>query len=671
MTHIQTTVRTARAENLTIVGSISQSLAPGPVTFSIESAVEVTAERAELTKELFVGDERLIDAALADLERHRILLLAGDSGRGTSTMAIYLGIRLAERARLQSTFVAGPLDPKVEIDLQKIDVPNRTMIFIDGFRNYDLSGFLSRSVALEWERLGGKLRANNAYLIFTAESDAITPSRVVRRDVPPATREHVGQGLDLRMRWLERRGHLSATHVRQLTGNRERLIDDLKTLPRMARFLDQYAAGDPDLDAALQRFHDIPFWFSKDLPADVEAWCFALTLALAQVVRNGSGVGWYEFEGIRRAITERIQRGSLSSPSLSDDSLLLRARAEVSGEPSRLGDAVRFIDRSYAEVVWQTLATRHRRALTALVPTLRTIAEEERGPGSYAVRSLAAQMLGRIGELDPFSISIPLIQHDWLGEQRPFVGRLLQGMRTSRNRAYQQAAIGAIDSLTAETGDDATTSDRLLTAIAAYTLLGEQELPLAMDKLGKIATHKLAPIMAKLQQIDRVVEEVDQHLSSADSPQAVEDLLQHRVRLGRIAEQLSAQQTGLLVPVEQAIVYLCLKADPIEVLDAMRKWIAQGGGETATLVARLFLHNGIADALEAADARVQSLSGREHGNPILRSLRNGSGAAEKLSAFLADLRMSIGQSTFLSSELRKKLEERLDHFQKGGAPEAE
>ena len=99
----------------------------------------------------------------------------------------------------------------------------------------------------------------------------------------------------------------------------------------------------------------MPFWFSNELAADVDAWCFALTLALAQVVRNGSSVRWYEFERIRRAVTEQIGSGSKSGQSLSDDSLLLRARAEVSGEPSQLGDAVRFIDRSYAATIWQTL----------------------------------------------------------------------------------------------------------------------------------------------------------------------------------------------------------------------------------------------------------------------------------------------------------------------------
>jgi hypothetical protein len=655
MMHNKMTVEEVHAGRDVInIGGISQPLAPGPVKFSIESANKVTPERAKKIQETFVGDERLIDGALTDLEKHHILLLAGDPDCGMLTTAIYLGTRLAE-----STLVVGPLGPKVEIDLCGIRLAKRTLIFADGFHNHDLLGFFSRNGALEWEQLTKKLRRNKAYVIFTAEPDAVALFHTVRRDVPRPTPDLVGRGLDLRVKRLERQGLLTPEHIRQLTQNRERLIEDLKTLPRVAHFLDQFADGDSDLDAALQRLNDIPFWFSKHLAAtDLDAWCFALTLALALVVRNGSGVGWYELERIRRAVTKQIEAGRTISPSLSDESLLRRARAEVSREPSRLGDAVRFSDRSYAPVIWQTLATNHRRVLTALIPTLRTIAEKERGPGSYAVRSLAAQMLGRIGELDPFSISIPLVQH-WAGAQRLFIGRLLQGMRTSGNGAYRQAAIGAVDSLAADNGDDATTHDGLLKAISAYSLLGEQELAVAMEKLGVIAAQKLAPVLTKFHEVGWVLEQVEQRLSGVESPQAAEELLQERFRLGDIAERLSAQQAALLRPVEQAVVYLCLTADPVEVLHEMRKWIARGGARTATMVALLFLHDGIADDLEGAAARVQSLSGGERVHPIARSLRNSAGAAKKYRDFLDDMRTAIDQSTALSPGLRQELQKRL------------
>lgn len=665
MMNIEQAIGTTQADNLTLIGSFiqNQNPLPGPVKFSIESANEVTPERAKTIQKLFVGDKSLIDGALAHLKKHHILLLAGDPGCGTSTTAVYLGTQLTER-----TLVVGPLGPNVEIDLGDVGLMKQTLIFANGFHNHDLLGFFSRNDGGEWERVSEKLRANKAYLIFTAEPEAVALFHTVRRDVPQPTPDLVGRGLDLRVKWLDRQGLLTPEHIRQLTEKRERLIEDLKTLPRVAHFLDQFADGAPDLDAALQRLNDIPFWFSKHLATtDLDAWCFVLTLALAHVVRNGSSVGWYELERIRRAVTDQIQASSKTIPSLSDESLLRRARAEVSREPSRLGDAVRFSDRSYAPVIWQTLATNHRRVLTALIPTLRTLAEEERGPGSYAVRSLAAQMLGRIGELDPFSISIPLVHH-WADAQRPFIGRLLQGMRSSGNGAYRQAAIGAVDSLTTDCGDHTASHDGLLTAISAYSLLGEQELEPAMERLGAIAAQKLAQDMTNLHEIEQLMKEVDQRLHGAESPQAAEELFQERLRLGDIAERLSAQQDALLRPVEQAIVYLCLTADPVDVLHEMGKWIAQGSARTATMVALLFLHDGIADNLEKAAARVQSFSGGERVHPITRSLRNSARATKRYRDFLDDLRTAIDQSTFLSRRLRQELWERLGKLYTGEIP---
>jgi hypothetical protein len=696
-THIETTVEKANAEVVVVIGSISSYLPvpSAPMVFSIESTVEVTKERADVTKELFVGDEHWVDGALTDLEKHHILLLAGNRGCGRSTLAIYLGARIADHAHLQSTLVVGPLDHKVQIDLWKLaasekDFARRTIVFTDAFgrRNNDLLGFFARNDAVQWEQFTTKLRASQTYLIFTVEPDSIAHFRqqasegIICREVHPPGRDRVGRGLDLRVTWLQHRGLLSEEHVRQIAENREHLLDNLRTLPRVAGFLDQFKDSDPDLKAALHRFDDIAFWFSQDLAADVDAWCFVLTLALAHVVRPAGSVGWYELERIRRAVTERIKGDSELFPrrlgpepneaemhkrtagqSLSDDSLLRHGRAEVAKDPSRLGDVVRFIDRSYAAAIWQTLAQHHRRVLTALLPTLRAIAEDERGPGSYAVRSLAAQMVGRIGELDPFSMSMPLVQQEWVGArdraQHPFVGRLLQGMLTSHNENYKQVAIGAVDSLMVERlGYETGMSDRLLTAISAYSLLGERELSLAMKKLGVLATTKLAPVMANLHQLEQLVERVDQHLSRTTSQQAADDLLSHRVRLGRLANQLSAQHAATLLALKQAVVYLCLTTDSVTVLCAMREWIAHGGPQTGTLVALLFLHGGIAEDLETAAANVRSLSGAEQASPIVQSLSNNTNAVEPLGAFLADLHSSIDKSSSLPAELQRELRDR-------------
>src|SRR5262249_520146 len=140
---------------------------------------------------------------------------------------------------------------------------------------------------------------------------------------------------------------------------------------------------------------------------------------------------------------------------------------------------------------------------------------------------------------------------------------------------------------------------------------------------------------------------------------AAEELSQHRTRLDTLAEQLSAQQAALFLAIEQAVVYLCLSNDPVEVLDTMRDWIARGA-ETGTLVALLYLHHGIADDLEFLAAGAESVCGGERVHAGVRSLRNSAGATEKFAAFLSDLRTSIDQSAFLPAELRRELQERLN-----------
>jgi len=669
--HVETTVREAHAEVLTVIGSIHQNLSSAaPPQFSIDSTAEVTSAQSDTIEELFVANDRWIEDVLSELEKRRILLLYGEHGCGKSATALYLAARLSKRSGLRRALLAAPPDPDVEVDLRKIacdkDFASRALVFTDVFagHNDDLAGFFSRGDALTWERLTADLREQQSCVIFTTESEAIFPIRqritgLACREILPLDPALVERGFARRVSWLERHGRLTPAHVRQLSESRERLIDDLKTLPRLVSFLDQFTVSDGDVDAALQRFHDIPFWFSRDLAADVDAWCFALTLALAHSVRPGPGVGWYAFDRIRRTVTAQIReepefltRTPASASMLSDDFLLSRARAEVIAEPSRLGAVVRFIDSSYGAIIWQTAAARHRRVLTALIPALRAIAEGERGPGSHAVRSLAAQMIGRIGELDPFSISIPLVQQEWLTRnraQRPYVGHVLKGMRMSSSRAYRQAALSTVDALLAQRRE-------LPTVIAAYALIGEHDPSLSMSKLGLIATQELAPQMSTLKQVEQLVENLEQHASRAESDEPPEELLRHRSRLEQIAKRLSTQHAATLVALEQAVSYLCLTTDPVVVLCAMREWISHGG---ATLVALLFLNGGIAERVAAVATDLEALTGSRRANRIVRALSNRPGEIEAFATFLAELYAGIHCSTSLAASLRRDL---LDRF---------
>ena len=661
-THLQTTVEQAHADVITVIGSLHQSLSSSPHEFSIDGTVELPKEQADAIEELFTGDDRWVDDVLCDLEKHRILLLCGEPGSGKSTVALYLAARLAGRKGSRRPLVAQPLERDVEIDLRKIassesGFGTRTTVFVDAFsrHNNDLLRCFSRNDFIAWEQLTAALRDQHAYLIFTTAPDGIAAIRrsiagVPIREIPALDRALVEHGFDRRVRWLERRGRLISAHVRQLSDNRKRVIENLRTLPNIARFVDQFTFGECDIDAALERFHDVPLWFASDLAVDIDAWCFALTLALAHSVRGETAIGWFAFDRIRRAITAQVRSDpefvlnqANRDHALADELLLNRARAEIVGESASLGYAVRFIDSSYAETIWQTAANHYRRVLTALVPTLRTLAEDERGAGSYWVRSLAAQMIGRIGELDPFSISIPLIRREWRTcnpAQRPYAGRVLQAMRTSSSHAYRQAALSTIDSLAAEPGE-------LPAVICAYALIGEQEPILAMKQLGSIAVRDLAPAIGNREQIRQLVEELEHRA----------DLIDDSVRLEHLAKRVSAQHAASLLALEQAVVYLCLTIDPLTVLCEMRQWIARGG---TTLVAEVFLNGGIAARMDDAANDLHALTGKRRSNRIVRALAKTPGAVETFGAFLAELYAGVGNSASLSGSFRRQLLDRFD-----------
>ncbi|HYC92747.1 MAG TPA: hypothetical protein VEO54_26295 [Thermoanaerobaculia bacterium] len=684
------------AREATIIGSFVNNLLPDaskPITFSVESASQIDAEQTDMLDAVFVANEDWIRALVADLEKHRVLLLTGERGTGKATLAAHLSTLVARRANLRAnTLKVEPLARAVSIDVHAVvdnveDFGRRATIFLDVFsrHNRQLYDFFDGTARVGWEGIAETLRANSAFLLFTAETQDIEKFRQLHtclecRVVPPLTRDLVARGTDRRLQWLEKKKLATAAHVQAAAAHRSRLIDELRSLQRVAQFLDLFATGDPDVDAALRLFNDVGgHWFAKDLAADVDAWCFALTLALAHSAREASGVGWFEFETIRRAITDRVKNDTELFPrrrrpesqeletdehttgqSLSDDRLLTRCRAEIGRDASRLGDAVRFRDETYATLIWQHALTHNRRVLTMLVPALRTLAEEA---GDYGVRALAAQMIGRVGELDPLSISIPIARRDWprSDRQRPLVGSLLQGMLASDNERYKQTAMSAIDALIGDgAGDERAESDGLLTAISAYSQLGEDVPELAMDRLGVIAVEKLAPVMADLNEIGRVSDIVNRGLARTPSKQTAEDLLIHRFRLARFARELRGRRAAAVMATMQAVVYLCLCGDAVEVLKAMRVWISKGGSPAGALVALLFLHGGIAEQLESVAANMRSLTGGHPISPIVYSLASRSDAVEQLAGFLADVHAAVNAAYSLPHALQQNLRDSLD-----------
>ena len=142
-------------------------------------------------------------------------------------------------------------------------------------------------------------------------------------------------------------------------------------------------------------------------------------------------------------------------------------------------------------------------------------------------------MLGRIGELDPFSISIPLLQQDWSGAQRALVGRLLQGMRSSGNRAVP--AGGDRRRRLADRGHRRSVQNQRASVRRRSPPLCAPRRAGARAGNGKNSARSprrnLPPVVANLHQVKRVTEEVDSVCPARHHKRSTRTS-EHRTRLG-------------------------------------------------------------------------------------------------------------------------------------------
>jgi hypothetical protein len=655
--------------------------------FSPADAEPLPPKLADELKSTFVCDDAVVSRLLRQLEERRVLLLTGSRDIGKRTAAVYLGMRLSAAVQSeQAPLVVESLERRVAVNLQTIAgdaaaFGGRATVFVDAFeqRNRQLHAFFNTVTPLKWAQLTEKLLKNGAYLIFTAATpsapfrDRLT-DHIAHCEWQEPDDGAIARAIDQIVRWIVAQDDVPQDRVGILTANRATIVSELKTLPRIASFIRQFLRDDVDLQNALRRFRDVSYWFRTALDRDLEGWTFVLTLALAQPARKATEVAWADFERLRWALLERLrsdpsffgrrrkgeddeQDQRLLGQVFCDDALLERCRAMVTKDATRLGDVIRFTHPSLAAELWETVLAHHRRVLMSILPVLRNIAEGDR---DWSVRVLAAQMIGRLGEMDPARIALP-IMHQWTDSddrsRRPLVGRLAQGALGSRNDNYRDVVLRYIDLLSdvKSVGDPGLARDRLMTAIGTYGQIGVYEPMLAMDRLGTIVTEYLVPYLASFHEVVRAAESVQAQMNGGVPHRSA--LRQRRLRLSYLADQLFDEQAPALLAVEQTVVSLCILNDPIQILRAMRDWISRGKEKTGIMVAFLFLKDGIADDLQTVPAGVRALTGIT-GSPLLVSLVTGRNAVHHLCTFLLDVYASINTPFILPASMQIDLQER-------------
>ncbi len=673
-----------RQERLTVRSFLITDTSPVP-------ELDEQASRAR-----FAGTDEEGEALLLHLAERRVLLLSADHGARKATAGTYLGWRLRQSGSCRKPILlAESLERRVRVDfplaLKEPEFGDRVLIFRNAFSrgNPDLLALFERTDRTGWEQLGARLRERNTYLVFTARPDEVAPFRgtpavqALHRVLAPHSRERVAGDFDSRLGELEARGDVAPALLAALREHRDALLGHFAFAGLLEEFVDFFVAlNRPSLapDEALRRFRDSSEWLLHNLDGDLEAWSFGFTLALAQCLRDAPPIAWLDFDRLHRHVARWLRRdahlfppvdggGAARDevdvrPSLSDESLLKRCHAEVVKDAASLADVVRFRGGGPPERLWEVMLDRHRRVLTAVLPRLRALAESEHEAEPSSLRTLAAQLIGRIGEIDPRRIVVPVVD-EWVASpdrrRQAAIGALYQGVVASGRESYRRACFRHLQQLYADADEDG--NARLVAVIAAYARIGEYDLVLAMRELGAIAREHLAPLIGDVGRLSRLMASVESKFEEQPSAGEEVALLLVHALLRELIFRIYNQRGGALLALQLALTLLCRRTEPIRVFGALRAWIAGGGGwTTGALVALMFLNEG-GIATGVAEARDEDgAPGNGAGvsrNPFVLSLAAGEDEVDQMAGFLGDLYESVSKPFAAAPDLKRVCRESL------------
>ncbi|MEA2415005.1 MAG: hypothetical protein QOI58_1662 [Thermoanaerobaculia bacterium] len=677
----------ASGQNM-FANNLYQFAAPASeVMFSADLASRIgdAAERELLA--VVTIDSDFAACVRAALEKQRVVLISGAAHSGKGTVAKYLAAELASRQGLtQETYVVGPLESRVRVLPRALaadgNFGNRVTIFTDAFEkeHKDLLNFFSSDSAA-WEELRTSLAANDAYFIFTTSHTRMNAFRDRLRvnafEVAPWP-ELIATSIERKLAWLESQPAGRKEKVHEVREKREVIAAKLQTIPRIASMIDDYVGGGEHFDVVLERHASASPSLLDDLQTDVDAWCFALTVAIAETAEKP--LPWSAFERLRRSLTSHIKddrelipplgirrpglvaaRGQRPSTAwLSDKPLFTRCRA-VFREDASGAHVVAFTDPDCGRGIRKSLLDHHRRLLLMLAPFLRRMAEGADVPDS--LHSIAAYTLGSIGSIDPPEISLPLlsVESGWVSEGQPrsLIGQLVRGALGASDERYRGAvlrALSRIAKVAPESLDDVAAA-RLRTAIDAYSQLGKCPDAKPMVQLREIAACHCVPALTRAYEHFVEVDKANREQVAVRSQKALDEARDRgRMHLGLGLADLAICDV-VARPLQQAIARLSL--DDVHAVTAMRDWLSVGGAEMRLLVPYLFLiDGGVADWLEYL-ATGAGGDGSKTTNDVVFEAAASRQFQHELAGFLCDVYGAIRNNPSISVDIQEVLERRL------------
>lgn len=663
--------------------------------FSFSDGRVVTETEERWAVEYFAGMEDEAATLVRHLEEQRVLLLTAEPGARKVTAATHLALQLRQRGLCaQRPMVIDAVDRHVRVDVRRLPLKHdqlrdRVVIFRHALSrgNPDMTDAFARTDPPGWTQLADWLRERNAYLVFTAtptETEQFRDVRAlhgVRRPLPPHTPTVRAARLRGHLDALGERTPGAAESLQALRGLSEGLVGRFDYAAQLADFVDFYVdLGQPalGLDEALALFQDAGKRLLHDLDDDFEGWSFGFALALAQCTPEAGGVAWVDFDRLYRHLRRWLRRdlqiagGAVpdegAEPSevrlqLTDDSLLTRSRARVRKDPATLADMVQFCDGRPPQAFWGILLDRHRRVLTAIIPRLRELAErpDQDGP---SMSVLAAQIIGRIGEIDYERVVVPMMER-WAtlgnGRHRGLIGAMLEGVMGSGDVRYRARCLQHLRSMHAG-GASARANARLEAAIAAYSWVGYHDFALAMRELYGIVRTQLVPMIEDAARMSQLAARIQRDIERAAGDGDDDVVRAAREVLRDLVDHIYKGRGGVFLGVQFALVSLCGTHGVAPVLRELREWIARGGASTGVLVALMFMHeSGIANQLRGERTEFP----RGEGLPpvscgqFVRALANGDEDVRQAVRFLGDLYDCVTWPWAAETLVRRHFRERL------------
>ncbi len=563
--------------------------------------------------------------AMSELERaledRRILVLCGEAESGKGSTALILASKLTKTLGLQGSLVCQGLDSNVQVDLEKIcgqrSFQRHVVMLEDALvgESSSLKDFVKTIDGVRVANLSQRLERNDSVLVITATPHSLSEHQKrleglgILKLVGTASAELLWRAFQRSVERLpqapERREELAAV-VTEIKAN---LPPELNTIPRIARFVHDYLGeileGNLTIQQALSRMDDLSQWLTTDLSGDLDAQAAVLAIVLGSAVPPAAGVPWLLFDQLRRKIVDLFLRElrisddkPLSTAGFGSTAFLRRARAHIVSMPSPLQDLVRFRDDRYPRRLWQALLGSARGIATLLVPLLKELSHHSE---DLYFRACAAAALGRLGQIGPTSLAVPIIE-EWARDTSTpddLLGFFLQGIVASENDGYMDFCLAVLRHQASQ--EDLAVAQ---TVVHAWRHLGCRDPALPIRELCLIVRSRLPIQIDQLRLVEReVVAEEEKIRGAGDSR--------------KVARELRVFQAQLFVVMAAALV----PAERIPLVGAIRYSLAgvlfsQGGNlgpvlseltarmrkeptKLAPLFAYLFLHRrGLFDLLD-------------------------------------------------------------------------